>query len=325
MIRFSRRVLLSCAVAGLALTTVTGAQAQTYPTKEIRAFLGFAAGTGADIQSRYFADKLAARFGKPVVMENRPGALGNIAAESVAKARPDGYTILFAAGSASMAANVHLFKKLPYDPVKDFVPVSTFVRLPFVLMVAPTTPVKNVAELTEYLKKKGKVNWGSSNTTGLAAGALYMTTTGINAVQVPYRNTPDGLNDLIGNQIDFMFMDALFGLEQARSGRIRALAVTSGERSSVAAEIPTMNESGVAGFDLSPWWAVYVPSGTPQPIVDHLAKAVREIAMTPEAKEFLNRQGAEPYVIDTKAAQEMQARDTEKWGTIARIAKIEPQ
>jgi tripartite-type tricarboxylate transporter receptor subunit TctC len=317
--------LVAVLVAALCASGVVRAQAQDYPAKDIHVILGFAAGSGSDVLARFFTDKLGPKAGRTAIVENKPGAIGNIAAEAVARAKPDGYTLLISGGNGTMAANRYLFKKLPYDPEKDFTPVTTIAKLAFIMMVSPKTPVNSVQELTAYLKKKGQSAYGTSNTTSLASAELYKTVTGVNSIQVNYKATADGFNDLLGGQIDFMFMDAVFSLEQARAGKVKALAVTSAERASWAPDIPAMSESGVPGFDLSPWWGYWAPAGTPQPIIDKLARWINEIVVMEETKKFLNTNGAVPFPNTPKGMAEYQARETVKWGEVLKAAKVEPQ
>ena len=318
---------LGCGIAILfaaSLSLPATAPAQDYPNKDIHALIGFAAGSGADILGRFFTAKLAAKLGRTVIVDNKPGAIGNIAAEAAARAKPDGYTILIAAGSASFAANVHLFKKLPFDPIKDFTPVTTLASLPFLLVVSPQSPAKSVRELTALLKQKaGKAFYGQSNTTGLASAELYKRIAGFEATRVAYKVTADAMNELLAGQTDFMFMDAVFGLEQARSGKLRALAVTSGERSSLAPELPSMIEGGVPGFDLTAWWGVYLPAGAPQPIVDRLAELCVAANSDPKVKEVLSTFVLEP-ALGFKETNALYQRELPTWIESAQALGLEP-
>jgi tripartite-type tricarboxylate transporter receptor subunit TctC len=309
----------------MALAVPPAMAQQDYPTKEIKVVVGFGAGGGGDILARYFSDKLSQKAGKPVIVENKVGALGNIASEFVARAKPDGYTLQITGANGTHASAKYMFKNLPFDPQKDFTPITTVARLAFVLMIDPKTPATNVAELTAHLKKKGRVSFGSANTTSLVAGELYSIAAGLNGVNVPYRATTDAFNELLGGQIDYMFMDATFSIEQARAGRLRALAVSSGERLSMVPEIPSMKEAGLGDFDLAPWWAFFGPAGLPQPIVAKLEGWLNEIVKTPETKEFLNRQGTEPFPGNSKMMGEYLAKEIGKWEAALKAAKVQPQ
>jgi len=298
--------------------------AQDYPQREIHLYVGFAAGSGADLLARYIASKLSEKAGKPVIVENKPGASATIGAQAAALAKPDGYTLLLT-GSSTHATAPSLFKKLAFDPVKDFTPITTVQKLAFVLMVDAKTPVNNVAELTEYLKKKGKTSYGVSNTTSLAAGEQYKTATGLDVLRVNYKATQEGVRDLFAGLIDFMFIDAGFAMQQVNAGKMRALAVTSAERISVAPNVPTMMESGFAGFELTPWWAMYGPAGMPQPIVDKLAGWLNEIMASEETRKFFASTGAEPFLGNAKVLADFQVKEIEKWGRIFRAAHVEPE
>ena len=263
----------------LALASAVGsappAHAQGYPVKEITAVCPFAAGTGADITVRYFSAKLSEVLGKPVIVLNKAGATGNIASETVAKAKPDGYTISITPASSTMAAAPYLYKKLPFDPIKDFTPVTTLASLPFVLIVDAKKPIHSVADLVKHLKTRDGGFYGGSNNTGIVAAELFKDATKIDAKRVAYKNIADSVNDMINGHTDFTFTDATWVVEQAKAGRIRAIAVTSAKRSSVLPDVPTLAEAGYPGIELTPWWGVFLPAGTPQPIVDKLAGVLR--------------------------------------------------
>ncbi len=320
-----RLLLLSVTILASALAAAPGF-AQDYPQRDIRVLVGFPAGTGADILTRYFTERLSAKAGKPVVIENRPGALGSIASEAVARARPDGYTLLSTGANGSHAANIVLLKKLPYDPVKDFTPVTTYAKLAFIMVVDPKrTPATSIAELTTFLKAKPNANFGATSPTNTAAGELYKKIAGLNVLQVPYKATQDAVNDLHGGLIDFIFIDAVFSLERARSGQFRALAVTTAERTSWAPEIPGMREAGLPGFDLAPWWAFFGPPGMPDAITGKLVGWINEITNMPETKAFLARTGADPFPGTPQSTAAHLNAEIEKWTSILRAANIEPQ
>jgi tripartite-type tricarboxylate transporter receptor subunit TctC len=320
---FTRRAAVFAAAAFLALP-LHAPVAQEFPAREIHIICGYDAGTGADVIVRYFAEKLGTLAGKPVIVENRGGALTTIAAKYVTTQRPDGYTVFITAGNSTMSANSYLFKNLTYDPVKDFTPVTTLVQLPFLLVTSPKTPVKTVGELTAYLKAKGdKATYGQANSFGIAAAELYKTIAGFKGESIAYRSTPQAFTDMNGGQFDFIFADATFGLEQARSGNIKALATTN--RVSTAPEIPTMAEAGVQGFDLTAWWAAWLPAGAPQPIVDKLAGWLNQVVASAETKAFMPSKGAEPFPGNAKLLVEHQVADTAKWVALLKAAKVEQQ
>jgi tripartite-type tricarboxylate transporter receptor subunit TctC len=218
-------------VVALGLMSAAAATAQEYPSREIRSICNFTAGSGADIYVRFFSDKLSKLAGKPVVVENRPGANGNIATDLLAKAKPDGYTIMITPASSTLAAAPHLFKQLPFDPFKDFVSVTTVAKLAFAIAVDANSPVKTIAELTAALKKKPDHGfYGTGNNTGLVSAELYKDRAGLKTTHVHYQASATALQDLTRGNLDFISYDASFLLGHARAGRIRILATTSAER-----------------------------------------------------------------------------------------------
>jgi len=325
----SRRALSTTALAALALTAVGGSAGaqEAYPSREIRVICGYAAGTGADVIVRFFAEKMRPMAdGKPIIVENKPGALTQIAAEGVKNAKPDGYTIFITAGNSTMSANPHLFKQIKYDPVKDFTPVTTLIKLPFMFVVAPKSPINSMADLKKHLESKGdKASYGYPNTFSLAATELYKTKLNLKAVGVAYSATPQAMPDLINGQLDVVMSDATFLLNQSKQGLVKPLGVTTAERSSVAPDLPGMKESGVPDYDLSAWWAAWLPPGAPQPIVSKIEGWLNSIVKLPETKTFLNGIGAEPWVGDQKTLAAHVPADLKLWGDIIKLAKIEPQ
>jgi len=304
------------------------AQAQPWPDKDrvVRAICAFPVGQGADIIVRYFARKLAEVSGLTVIVENRVGQMGGIAATSVARSEPDGYTIFITPASASHGMNPFLFKKIGYDPVKDFTPVTTLAKIFFVLAVDANSPYKSVAELTEVLKKKGsKGAYAFISPTANVASALYKRGTGIQALGVPYKANVQTLSEMQSGQLDFQFIDggSAFGLIAA--GRLRALAVTTPKRAALMPDIPTMAESGVPGFDITPWWAVFLPPNAPRPVVDKLESWFNQIVAMEDTRSFLAKLSAEPFPGNSKFLAEFLRNDIKKWGELIKLANIEPQ
>src|SRR6266699_2991946 len=273
--------------------------AQEYPAREIRSICNFAAGSGADILVRYYSDRLARLAGKPVLVENKVGAQGNIATEYVARAKPDGYTIMITPASSTLAAARHIFKQLSFDPVRDFTPVTTLAKLSFAIAVDAKRPIHSIAELTEYLKKKpGDGNYA----------------TGLKSTHIPYKAAPNALSDLLGGEVDFMSYDVTFLMAQARAGRVRMLALTSATRLSMLPEVPTMAESGFAGYDLTPWFGVVVPAGTPRLIVERLAAWFNQISASDETRKFLENVATDPFPGDSESMAALIKAETENWG-----------
>jgi len=327
--KLSHRVWLLQAVLVLGLLLASlPAEAQDYPTRDIHAICNFPAGTGGDVFVRFFSEKLSALAGKAVIVDNRGGAFGNIGTEAATHAKPDGYTILIVPGSSTMAAAVSGFKKLPFDPIKDFIPVTTLAKLGFVFVVDPKTPVKSMADLTAHLKTKGdKASYGTSSNTGLVSAELYKKFAGLPQVtKVQYKENQTAQNDMYAGSLDFLTVDAPWAIEQAKAGRLRILATTSAGRLSVLPDIPTVEEAGVKGYgDVTPWWAVFVPAKTPQPIVDKLEAWFNQIVATEDTKKWLNNLGSDPFPGNARMLEQLLAKDIKRWGEYYKLANVEPQ
>jgi tripartite-type tricarboxylate transporter receptor subunit TctC len=325
----SRRALSTTALAALAVAALTGPTTaqDAYPSREIKIICGYAAGTGADVIVRIFADRLRTLTdGKPVIVENKPGALTQIAAEGVKNARPDGYTLFITAGNSTMSANPHLYKNIKYDPLKDFAPVTTLIKLPFMVVVAPQSPINSMKDLEAHLKAKGeKGTYGYPNTFSQVATELYKTRLGLKPLGVAYSATPQAIPDLAKGDLDFVISDATFLLNQSKNGLVKPLAVTTAKRSSLAPDIPSMEDVGIKDYDLSAWWAAWFPAGTPQPIVDKMAGWLNQIVPTEDTRKALNNVGAEPWPGSTKVLADHVKADLKLWGEIIKLAKIEPQ
>ena len=301
------------------------ARAQSFATQDVRFVCAFTAGSGADVIVRYFAEKMRPKLGRTVIVENRAGAGGNIATEYVARSKPDGHTVLVHAGNA-IAANMHLYKNPPVDAAQAFQLVATINRQAYMLTVAATQPWKSVADLTAFLKEKGdKASYGTANPPTAVMGEQYKLITGVKAVQVAYKSGPEALNDVFGGAIDFLMLDPVLSLSQSRANKLRILAVSTKERVAAVPDIPTMDESGVPGMDIRGWWSAQVPSATPRPIVDELGRMFSEVVASPDAKEFLNRIGGDPFVNSPDAAQKLLVADIKDWGEYIKLAKIKPQ
>jgi tripartite-type tricarboxylate transporter receptor subunit TctC len=300
------------------------AQAQTYPSQDIRLVCAFPAGSGADVLVRYFAEKLRPIVNRTVIVENKAGAGGNIAAEYVSRAKPDGYTIFVHAATA-VAANMSLFRNPPVDVAKTIQVAGTINRQPFMLVVDAKSPYKTVADLTEAMKKKGeKATYATAAPTGRIMGEIYKNAAGLRAVEVNYKTAPDSLNELTSGKIDYGMHDPVFSLAQQREGRLRILAVSTGKRLEASAELPTMTEVGVP-MDLTGWWAAMVPTGTPQPVIDQIHKWFVQMVSTEETKKFLNSFGGDPNIMQPDEAQKLFLQDIKNWGDYVKMAKIEPQ
>jgi tripartite-type tricarboxylate transporter receptor subunit TctC len=323
--RISTRPAAWLAAAVLALAA-TPASAQDYPVKPIHAICPFGPGTGADILVRFFAAKLADELGKPVVVENKVGAQGNIATEAVAKAKPDGYTIAITPGSSTLAMAAHIFKKLSYDPVKDFTAVAPISTLSFAMVVDAKKPLNTMADLTAFLKeRRGRGVYGAGANSGIVSAELYLRAIGVTAERVAFRTPVDTLKALQNGDIDFTATDTSWTVGQVNEGRVRALAVTSSKRSGALPQVPTLIEAGFSNIVVEPWWGLFVPAGTPAPVVARLHGAVAKVLALDQTKAFLARIANDPLPGSPDLLRQMLERDIARWGEYLRLAKIEPQ
>ena len=303
MKRLARGLALCIALLGAGAVQAQDA-AQAYPAKPIRFVVPFPPGGPLDIMARGIGQKLTEAWGQPVVVDNRPGAGGSLGAEQVAKSPGDGYTLLMGAVS-TQANNPHLYARVGYDPFKDFVPVALVAEVPNVLVVNPSVPVNSVQELVAFAKAKpGYLNFGSGSTgsTGHLAGELFKSLAGVDMVHIPYKGGAPAMQDLLGGQVQLMFDNLANSLPQVKAGKLRALAVTTSKRSPAMPDLPTVNEAGVRGFDLSTWFGVFVPAGTPPEIVTKLNGGIVAALNSKELRERLAAMGTEPPANNTPAA-----------------------
>ncbi len=306
--------LLLCA---LTATTATSALAQGFPSKPIRMVVTFPAGGAPDILSRLFADK--AQFGQPVVVDNVPGAGGNIGADRVAKAAPDGHTLVMGTvGTHSI--NGALYSKMPYDMVKDFTPVAHVASAPNLLVVNNDLPVKTVAELIAYLKANpNKLSFGSPGigSSVHVSGELFKSLTGTSMQHVPYKGRQFAIPDLVGGQIQLMFDNMPSALPMAKEGKIRALAVTTAKRSPAAPDVPTVAET-VPGFEATSWFAVFAPAGTPKDVVARFNGELQRIFKLPDVVDKLKTLGLDPWISSPEDLAKFQAGEITKWAKVVR-------
>ncbi len=321
-----RRLLIKgLGTATLALRVSSEAFGQTgFPNRPIHIYIGFPAGSGGDILGRYFSNKLAAISPSPIIVENKPGATSNIALGLVAKAKPDGYSVLFVANS-NMAGSRYLFKSLPFDTIEDFVPAASFAQVVFVIVVAPESKVNSVADLSAFLKTTDRAKYAYSNQTGQLAAELFKSMAGVKAEPVSYRTSPDALPDVMNGTVDFMVMDGTSAAAHVRSGRLKCLAVTTKVRSASFPGVPTMDEAGFKGYEFAPWWGAFFPKGTPQPIVDKFAGWLIEIGKMPETTKFLESVGSVPHHENGPQVAARILSDIDQWAPIVKAANIIPQ
>lgn len=310
-------------VAAALVAAMGGVQAQSYPSQDVHIIVGFAPGSGPDITARFLAEKLRTKIGKPVLVENKPGAVGNIATEYVGRAKPDGHTLLLD-GGGSLVARAYLFKNQSVD-VSTFEPVATMARAPLLMVVAKNSPHQKLSDLTAALKIKGdKASYGTAFPSARVLGALYRDAIGVNAVEIQYRTSADWLNDINSGNIDFAFIDAASGVGMAKTGRFRVIAVTTAERSAVLPDFPTMAESGYK-TNLMSWWAVFAPQGTPKPILDQLHGIISDSVANDEARTFFAATGNDIWLTTREQARAAYIQDYKDWADYVRLAKIEPQ
>ena len=310
----------------IAIALVAGALAlpafgQNYPTKPITYVVPFTPGGPPDVIGRIVAQGLQTSLGQPVVVENKAGQAGGIGAAQVAKAKPDGYTLL--GGTISThAINASLYKDLAYDPVKDFEPITLVGYIPNALYVDPNLPVKNVQELVAYLKATDKKRTFASSGSGTSthlAGELFADLIGIKLEHVPYKGTPQAMQDVAGGNVTFMFDQLTAGLPLVKAGKLRLIAVTSAKRSGLAPDVPTMAEAGVKNFEMSSWQAVYAPKGTPKPIVDKLNAEIVKTLKDPATREKLEKtNGMEVVASSPEELTKVMQSEIPRWAALVK-------
>jgi len=308
------------ATGALIAVIASAAMAQSFPTRPIRVVVPFPAGGTTDVLARAAAQKLSETLGQPTVVDNRPGAGGNIGAELVAKSPPDGYTLLMGT-VGTHAINPSLYPRMPYDHVRDFAPVILVAGVPNVLVINPALPVNSVQELIAYAKANpGKLNFASSgNGTSIHLSAeLFKTMTGVQITHIPYKGSAPALQELMGGQVQLMFDNLPSSLALIKGGKLKALAVTSKERAAALPDVPTIAESGLPGFEASSWFGLLAPAGTPQPVIAKLNAEIAKWLATPEAKEKLLAQGANAAGGTPEDFARHIAAETAKWQRVVK-------
>ncbi|PBI92026.1 Tripartite tricarboxylate transporter family receptor [Variovorax boronicumulans] len=324
----SRRRFISIGAAAGLVGAAPWAFAQDggYPKQPIKLIVPFAAGSGTDAVARITAQMLGEALKASVIVDNRAGASGVIAAELVAKAPPDGYT-LFMTTNTTHSANPSLMKSLPYDPVKDFAPVSRMGNLPFMLVVNNDLPVKSVAELLAWGRAHpGKLTYASGNSTGIVSGATLSRMSGIPMLHVPYKSTPPAIADLIGGQVSMMVVDLAAGLATVKAGKMRAIAVTTQERTKLFPELPPLADTPeLKGFDITSWNGVFAPAGTPRDVVLKLNKALSEMANGAVFRERVSRLGFDAFGSTPEELGAFTVSELAKWKKLIQAAGIQPE
>ena len=307
------------AALALALVSAASPAQEGWPSRPVRVVIPFAPGGGTDVVGRILAARLTERLGQAFVVENRPAGSGIVGADFVAKAPADGHTLLFAFSSLSSSAK--LYAKLPYDPIADFAPVALATTSPLVLFMHPSVPARDVAEFIAYAKANpGKLNYGSSGlgSSPHLATELLMSMTGIRMVHVPYKGIAPAIAGQLANDVQLSFTPIAVGMPHARAGKLRALATGGLQRSAVIPEVPTLHESGVAGFEVIGWWGMLAPAKTPRTAIVAANREVRAVLDLPEVRRVLLEQGMEPAAGTPEQFGALIKADMEKWGEIGK-------
>jgi len=319
--KYLLRILVA---AGATLISPT-LRADSYPSKPITLVAVFGPGSASDTICRVIAQPLSAALNESVIVENRPGANGALAAQYVARSAPDGYTLLMGTNSP-LSAVPFMMKSPPYDAVKDFTPITRVGSFTLMLVVHPSIPAKNMKELIDYAKDNpGRLSFASANTSGIVAGETLKHWAEIDMLHVPYKSPPPALQDLVAGRVSMMFTDLTTGLPHVQSGALRALAVTRLHRSSLFPELPTMDEAGVTGFDMDSWAGIVAPAGTPPEIVTRLNTELRKIIDSPDIKKMLGRVGFEAFSSSPKEMEDTIKVKLGKWGKMIKDAGIHPE
>ncbi len=314
------------AIAAIAGIGALPALAQAgYPEKPLTFIVPFAAGSATDQLARALGQSVTEQTKQAVVVDNKAGASGMLAAQAAARAGADGYTVLITTNTTH-AANEHLYKKLPYDPVKDFAPVTGLGKGGQVLVVTANSPFKSVADLLAAARKSpGKLSFGSGSSSSRVAGEMLKQLSGVDILHVPYKSNPLAITDLLGGQIDLMITDTSTGVPQVKAGKLRALGYSTPKRSPLLPDVPTIDEAGVTGYDMGYWFAAYVPAGTPAPVVARLAELLGAAVKSAPAQNFFAGSGSEMWTTTPDALARFQAGETLKWGKVIKAAGIEAE
>jgi tripartite-type tricarboxylate transporter receptor subunit TctC len=324
MPHLTRRRLLGASAILLGASGFPAFGADAYPSKPIKVIVPFAAGGGVDILARIVGNDLSGLLGEPVVIDDRAGAGGNIGVHAAAASDPDGYTVVMAT-TGTHSINPSLYKDLPYDPIKDFEPITGIASVPNLLVVNSTLPVRSVKELIDYAQSKpGTLNFGSFGigTSNHLSGEMLKQMTGIDIVHVPYRKAPEAITDLISGQIQMLFVNTPLGLPHVKSGKLRALAVTSEKRSSIVPDLPTMSEAGVPNFVVESWYGLFAPVKTPEAIIGKLHDETIKVLKRQEIERAFAAQGAEPLPTTPEQLSSIIRAEIPKWKKIIEEAHV---
>jgi tripartite-type tricarboxylate transporter receptor subunit TctC len=314
---------LAIAIAALAFALSTAANGQTYPNRPIKMIVPFAAGTGADNIARIVGQQLSQALKQTIVIENKPGALGTIGSDMAARSAPDGYTMLLTANTSHSAAPT-LIKNLRYDPIKDFEPVARLGSLPSMMLVNPSTPIHSIKDMVAYAKAHpGKLTYGTGNSTGVVTGGTLKVRAGIDFINVPYKSTTEAINDAVGGRVMVINTDFSIGKPQHEAGKLRAIAVTSEKRSALMPDLPSIAEAGYPGFDVASWQGVFVPAGTPKPIVERLDREIGRIMTNKENVARFAKMGFEVIYYPQDRFTAFVSSELKKWTDMIKAAGLE--
>ncbi len=320
----SQFLQLAVAMSASVVAMAAGAQTSNWPQAPIKIIVPFGAGSGADQVARLIGQELGTALGQSVVIDNKAGAGGNIGAQAAARSPADGYT-LFVTTNTTQAANPHLYKQLPYDPIKDFVPIGRIANTPALLVAHPSLPAKNLSELIALAKSKpNKLSYASGSAGTLVPGAMLTFEADIDMVHVPYKSIPDGLKDVMAGTVDMMFTDMATGSVQVKAGRVKALGVSSAKASALMPEVPPIANT-LKGFELLAWYAMYAPTGTPQAIVERLNQIIVTAMAKPEVSGRFTALGLEPMTSTPRQLAEFNLSELEKWGRVIKRTGATPQ
>jgi tripartite-type tricarboxylate transporter receptor subunit TctC len=317
--------VLAIAAVLMAAATPSGAWAQAYPSRPVRIIAPFGAGGGGDTTIRLLAQQLGQALGQQFLVDNRPGANGLIGVQEALRGGADGYT-LFYGSTTTLAANSSLLKKSGYDPVKDFAPISKVGILPFMLVANPSQPFASMKELLAYAKANpGKLSYASANATGQVSSALFSQLAGLDILHVPYKASTTALTDVLSGTVSMMFVDIPPSIGHVKAGKLRAFGVTTARRTSMLADIPSIAEAGLPGYEVFAWTALCAPAGTPPDIVKRLHAELVKILAKPDIKEAFARVGVEVEASTPEQLATFIASERERWSKLIRMARIDPE
>jgi tripartite-type tricarboxylate transporter receptor subunit TctC len=322
-LRLAIAALLALAAVQVPVLASAQTQTQAWPSRPITIVVSFGAGGTADILARMIGDELSTALGQPVVIENKPGAGGNLGAQTVARATPDGYTLLVS-GSPTHSVGPHLFKNLSYDPMKDVPPVAMIAMAPNLLVVNADLPVKSVKELVQLARDKpGQITFSSAGiaTSGYLAAEMLKSSAKLDMAHVPYKSGPEAVTGVLAGNVSFVFFTVPALLPQVQAGKLRALAITGAERSALVPDVPTVAESGFSDYEVQAWFALFAPKGTPEPVVQRLASEIEKILKRPDIREKMAKLGAEPRFMNPKQVTDFVTVESAKFGKLLEGAK----